>query len=202
MPFPRLTSKVPANWLQLLERWRIAQPRPRKACDELARNGIGSTDEDNGDGAGRLLGSEYRGRARGHDHINLECNQFGRERREPFELPLGISIFDYEVAALDVAQVKQSLAETPYCTGTTGRFPASKPTRVTLAACWALASGAAPSATRAIIASRLFICSSGTGQPGEPDGSCVLAQKNVGRTFARDALRAFVAQSAQIDVPQ
>ncbi len=39
-------------------------------------------------------------------------------------------------------------------------------------------------------------------QPSEPDGSRALAQKDVGRTFARDALRAFIAQSTHIDVVQ
>lgn len=33
----------------------------------------------------------------------------------------------------------------------------------------------------------------------KPDGSRALAQKNVGRAFARDILRAFMAQSAHID---
>jgi hypothetical protein len=36
----------------------------------------------------------------------------------------------------------------------------------------------------------------------EPDGSHTLAQKDVGRTFARDVLRAFIAQSRHIDVVQ
>jgi len=36
----------------------------------------------------------------------------------------------------------------------------------------------------------------------EPDGSRVLAQKDVGRTFARDVLRAFVAQRVHVDVVQ
>ena len=47
----------------------------------------------------------------GHDDINLERNQFGRESGEPLELPLGISVFDHDVAALDVTEVTQSLAE-------------------------------------------------------------------------------------------
>jgi hypothetical protein len=47
----------------------------------------------------------------GHDDINLESNQFGRENGEPLGLPLGISVFDHEVAALDVPEVTQSLEE-------------------------------------------------------------------------------------------
>src|SRR5205085_3723781 len=38
----------------------------------------------------------------GQDDINLERNQFGRKRGEPLELPLGISVFNHDVAALDV----------------------------------------------------------------------------------------------------
>ena len=48
---------------------------------------------------------------RGHDDINLERNQFGRKSGEPLELPLGIPVFDHDVAALDVAEVTQSLKE-------------------------------------------------------------------------------------------
>jgi hypothetical protein len=47
----------------------------------------------------------------GHDDINLESNQFGRESGESLGLPLGISVFDHEVAALDVTEVTQSLEE-------------------------------------------------------------------------------------------
>ena len=46
-----------------------------------------------------------------HDDINLERNQFGRKSGEPLGLPLGISVFNHEVAALDVTEVTQSLEE-------------------------------------------------------------------------------------------
>jgi hypothetical protein len=58
-----------------------------------------------------LLGGQGGGCAWGHDDINLERNQFGRKSGEPLELPLGISVFDYEVATLDVTEVTQPLAE-------------------------------------------------------------------------------------------
>src|SRR5712692_8048182 len=51
------------------------------------------------------------GSAASQDDINLERDQFGRESGEPVELPLGISIFDHEVATLDVTEVTQSLTE-------------------------------------------------------------------------------------------
>jgi hypothetical protein len=34
-------------------------------------------------------------------YINLDRNQFGRKSGEPLELPLGISVFDHHVPALD-----------------------------------------------------------------------------------------------------
>jgi hypothetical protein len=42
---------------------------------------------------------------------NLERNQFGRKSGKPLGLPLGISVFDHDVAALDVTEVTQSLEE-------------------------------------------------------------------------------------------
>src|SRR5437867_5234147 len=99
-------------------RGEVGQPRdiavrPRKAGDEPAPNRIGSTSEDNGEGSGRLLGGEGGDCASslGHDDINLERNQFGRESGEPLDLPFGISVFDHEVATLDVPEVTQPLEE-------------------------------------------------------------------------------------------
>ena len=65
----------------------------------------------NGDGSGLLLGGHGGGRACGRDDINLERNQFGRKSGEPLGLPLGISVFDHEVTALDVSEITQSLTE-------------------------------------------------------------------------------------------
>ena len=58
---------------------------------------------------------------RGHDDINLERNQFGRESGEPLGLPLGISVFDHDVAALDVTEVTQSLTEGLVQVGVSGQ---------------------------------------------------------------------------------
>jgi hypothetical protein len=58
-----------------------------------------------------LLGGQGLGCASGHDDINLERNQFGRKSGEPLGLPLGISVFNDDVATLDVAEVTQSLEE-------------------------------------------------------------------------------------------
>jgi hypothetical protein len=66
-----------------------------------------------GEGSGRLLGGEGDGCASccGHDDINLQRNQFCRESGEPLGLPFGISVFDHEVATLDVPEVTQPLTE-------------------------------------------------------------------------------------------
>ena len=41
----------------------------------------------------------------------LRRDQFGRKSGEPLDLPLGISVFNHDVAALDVTEVTQSLTE-------------------------------------------------------------------------------------------
>src|ERR1700730_1343829 len=95
--------------------------RPRKAGDEAAPNRIGSSSEDNGEGAGCLLGSPGSLCASsGHDDINLEGNQFGRKSGKALRLPLGISVFDHDVAALDVTEVTQSLEEGLVSMGASG----------------------------------------------------------------------------------
>ena len=68
-----------------------------------------------------MLGGQGVGCAWGHDDINLERNQFGRKSGEPLELPLGISVFDHDVAALDVTEVTQSLEEGLAQVGTSGQ---------------------------------------------------------------------------------
>src|SRR5262249_12695178 len=72
---------------------------------------IGNSSEDNGNGPGRLLGGHGDDRDRGHDDVDLEANQFGYKSGEPIELPLGRSVFDDDVVALDVAVVTQPLKE-------------------------------------------------------------------------------------------
>jgi hypothetical protein len=73
-----------------------------------------------------LLGGQGLGCASGHDDINLERNQFGRARGEPLELPLGISVVDRNVSALDVAEVTQSLAEGLYHVGASSQVARQK----------------------------------------------------------------------------
>jgi hypothetical protein len=58
-----------------------------------------------------LLGGQGLGCASGQADVNLERDQFGRKSGEPLGLPLGTSEFNHDVAALDVTEVTQSLAE-------------------------------------------------------------------------------------------
>ena len=52
-----------------------------------------------------------------HDDINLERNKLGCENVVPLGLPLDISVFDQEVATLDVTEVTQSLKGRPLAMG-------------------------------------------------------------------------------------
>ena len=52
-----------------------------------------------------------------HDDINLERNKLGCENVVPLGLPLDISVFDQEVATLDVTEVTQSLKARPLAMG-------------------------------------------------------------------------------------
>jgi hypothetical protein len=58
----------------------------------------------------------------GHDDINLERNKFGRESGELLELPLGRSVFNHDVATLDVTKVTQSLTEGLSQVGVSGQL--------------------------------------------------------------------------------
>src|SRR3989337_1088844 len=101
-------------------------PSPRAVCahggtwclpatsehqDAADRTRLAGNREGNGGGPGRLFGGQGGGCAWGHDDINLERNEFGRKSGEPLGLPLGISVFNHDVSALDVAEVTQSLEE-------------------------------------------------------------------------------------------
>src|SRR6266567_3267575 len=84
--------------------------RPRQAGDEPAPNRIGPSEDDR-DRPGRLLDGHGGGSACDHNDINLERNQLCRKSGEPLILSLGISVFNHDIAALDVTEVTQSLEE-------------------------------------------------------------------------------------------
>ena len=50
-----------------------------------------------------------------HEDVNLERNQLGRESGRSVGLPLGISVFDQDVAALDVTEVTHFLGRKASC---------------------------------------------------------------------------------------
>jgi hypothetical protein len=58
-----------------------------------------------------LLDGHGGGSACDHNDINLERNRLCRKSGEPLVLSLGISVFDHDIAALDVTEVTQSLEE-------------------------------------------------------------------------------------------
>jgi hypothetical protein len=47
----------------------------------------------------------------GDQVVHLEPDQLGRESGEPLGLPLGISVFDHDVATLDVTEIPPSLTD-------------------------------------------------------------------------------------------
>jgi hypothetical protein len=51
-----------------------------------------------------MLDGAGRGACHGHNHIHLEPDQLSGKGGEPFEIPLGIAVFDDEVLALVIAE--------------------------------------------------------------------------------------------------
>jgi len=91
---------------------RDVAARPGKGRDELGRHRITGIAENNWERPGCLLGSQGGGSTSGgHEDIDLERDQLGCQGREPVELCLRISVFDHEVATLDVPEILQSLTE-------------------------------------------------------------------------------------------
>ena len=77
----------------------ILPPGRARPVASRARHRTANSNEDNGEGSGRLRGGQGDGCAGGDDDINLDRNQFGGERGRPLELPLGVPVFDHEAAA-------------------------------------------------------------------------------------------------------
>ena len=131
-----------------VRRPRDITARPRKAGDEPIGNRIPGSSEDNRNGTSRSLGRQRRECAWSHDHVDLERNEFGRKSREPLELPLGRSVFNLDVAALDVTEVTKSLKERLLELRASGGVVPRYPIRAMLPACCAsVAKGAATNAS-------------------------------------------------------
>src|SRR5262249_55207228 len=85
---------------------------PIEAGDEAQPDRVFAGAEDDRDRRRCRLGCECRGGTSGRNHYRyLPANQFGRQRRQPLELPLSPAIFDRHVLALDIAAVLEALAE-------------------------------------------------------------------------------------------
>src|SRR5262245_66284445 len=67
--------------------------------------------EDDGNRRGRLLGRLGVDGAWRHDNIDLEPDQFFRQRLHSIRLPLTPPVFDDEVAILHIAEIAQPLTE-------------------------------------------------------------------------------------------
>jgi hypothetical protein len=80
--------------------------------DEASPHWVCDVDNDDRDALGRLLGRESRRVASGgHDEVDLEPYELGREPRQAIELGLGRAPLDYEILSLYVSEFAQALTE-------------------------------------------------------------------------------------------
>src|SRR5262245_3106972 len=84
---------------------------PRQARDEACGNRIADSHHDEGDCPGCILDRDRGGRAGGHNHLDVQGDQFGDQRGKDLILSLRPAIFDGNVAALLVAERTQPVAE-------------------------------------------------------------------------------------------
>ena len=85
--------------------------RPRKTLDEAEPHRIAAGTHDDGNRRGR---PPRRPDARGcvcHQHVRLEPNQFGGERRKTLATPLCPPVLDRDIPRLFVSQITQPLTE-------------------------------------------------------------------------------------------
>jgi hypothetical protein len=87
---------------------RNVSARPRETRYQAGGNGVTGNRDDDGDDRGRLLRGTCSLRPMGHDGVNPETNQFGRQLGQPVILFFCPTVFDDEVLALDVAQLAQA----------------------------------------------------------------------------------------------
>ena len=93
---------------------------PREAGDDARGNGVANGRHDNGYRRGRALGHKRPRYRMGHDDVNLEANQLGRQIGEPIALPLRPSVLNDNVLALHVAEVTQARPQCIYPARETG----------------------------------------------------------------------------------
>jgi RNA polymerase sigma factor (sigma-70 family) len=80
-----------------------------EACDQPRSDRITARRENDRNGAGRLLCRNGAGRARRHDYIRSQTNQFGRQIRELAVLPFRPSVLDSNIFAINVTKLAQIL---------------------------------------------------------------------------------------------
>jgi hypothetical protein len=80
----------------------------REAGSDAKSDEIGSDRRDNRNGRCRALGGK-NSRSVGHDDIDLESNQLGRQSQESVLMSICKAKFDVEVPALDVAEVTKAI---------------------------------------------------------------------------------------------
>ena len=83
--------------------------RIREACHDGMR--VAHRRHNHRDCSGRVFGRPGGGRPSGHDQVDFEKNQFGREVREPLGATIGRPIFDDQVSPFDVAEIPQPPAQ-------------------------------------------------------------------------------------------
>src|ERR1700745_4299120 len=80
----------------------------REAATAAKGNEIGGDRRDDRNCRGRTLGGK-NSRSVGHDDINVESNQLGRQSGEPVLMSICKAKFDVEVPAFDVAEVTKAI---------------------------------------------------------------------------------------------
>jgi len=84
---------------------------PSQARKESDVHPIMTGHDDDGDGAGRLLGRQSPNVRGGDDHVRFELDEFRGEVRESLDSAMGEFEVEHEVLTLDVAQLPKALDE-------------------------------------------------------------------------------------------
>ena len=90
---------------------RDVAARPREAGDDARGNSVADAHHDDGYRCGSLLGRKGSRCASGHEDVNLEPDQLGRQVGEAIKLPSAQPGLDDNVLPLHVAQITQALPQ-------------------------------------------------------------------------------------------
>ena len=75
---------------------------------------IGAHDHHGRNPCRRAVSSENPGKCGGHENVDIEGDQFSRQRRQPAVVAAGVAIFDMNVLALDPAEIAKPREEIFY----------------------------------------------------------------------------------------